>query len=86
MLSDLSFGTETEKSGPFEPDLVETSVGKWLMYVIYVRKYNQNHSIAGVVFLLSQEIFSGKVLRVREGRRHIETRKVAFDLDRNTNT
>ncbi len=28
-----SFETEMEKSGPFEPDLVETSVGKWLMYV-----------------------------------------------------
>lgn len=33
-----SLMTETEKSGPFEPDLVDTSGGKWLLYVLSIHK------------------------------------------------
>lgn len=33
-----SFETETEQSGPFEPDLVETSVGKWLLCILSILK------------------------------------------------
>ncbi|EOR24026.1 hypothetical protein A499_09899 [Niallia nealsonii AAU1] len=43
---------ETKILGPFEPDLVHTSVGKWSRHRIVVLFYSYiSHSIFGVAFL-----------------------------------